>query len=389
VDNVKLFSGKSRVKEMGIISVVLIITLSFGLFFYINGVTETSVRSNLFEEQKQRQIQSTETIAKNIGSDINLVIFTMEGLADSIDMQGGNFATGDAKDLLESKYDQFSALTNINRLFVVDKNDVVIFSVAPPGFETILGNDLSQRDWVKETRANLKPVIASGYESQGIYRVIMTIPVIDRDSKQYLGLIGTSIPTDQFFSQFGKLNNVSSQSMIVLDGDGTVLEHGEKRNLEGKNFFSEDVQSYINHNGALNNLTKGLLTGVAGQGIYDSGRGERFLAQSPVLVKGEPTLFVQTVTPESSIYSNVEGILFGERVKMLSLIGGTSVAILVLIILLIKWNSTLNVEVHRKAKELVESERRARELEESNENMKIYLEEVMKEVSRFRNQGYE
>ena len=384
----KLFFGRPKVKEMGIISVVLIIALSFGLFFYINGVTETSVRSNLFEQQKQRQIQSTETIAKNIGSDINLVIFTMEGLADSIDMQRGDFATRDTKELLDSKYDQFSALTNINRLFVVDKNDVVIFSLAPPGYETILGDDLSQRNWVNETRATLKPVITSGYESQGIYRIIITIPVVERDTKQYLGLIGTSIPTDQFFSQFGKLNNVSSQSMIVLDGDGTVLEHGEKRNLEGKNFFSEDVQSDINHNAVLNNLTKRLLTGAHGQGIYDSGRGERFLAQSPVLVKGEPTLFVQTITPEASIYSNVDEILFGERVKMLSLIGGTSVAILVLIILLVKWNSTLNIEVQRKSEELLESERKARDLENSNEAMKIYLEEVLDEVKGFRNQDY-
>jgi hypothetical protein len=41
---------------------------------------------------------------------------------------------------------------------------------------------------------------------------------------------------------------------------------------------------------------------------------------------------------------------------MLSLIGDTSVAILVLIVLLIKWNATLNIEVQRKTKELIESE---------------------------------
>jgi hypothetical protein len=33
--------------------------------------------------------------------------------------------------------------------------------------------------------------------------------------------------------------------MIVLDGDGTVLEHGEKRNLEGKNFFNDDLTLII------------------------------------------------------------------------------------------------------------------------------------------------
>jgi cache domain-containing protein len=383
----KRLSGNLKVKELGIISVVLIIVLSLGLFFYINDVTRSSVRSNLFEQQNQRQIQYTETIAKNIGSDINLVIFMMEGLADSIDMQKGDFSTGDAKELLESKYDQLSTLTNINRLFVVDKNGIVTFSLAPAGFDTLLGDDLSQRNWVKETRENLKPVISSGYESQGIYRIILTIPVVERNTRDYLGLIGTSIPSDQFFSQFGKLNNVSSQSMTVLDGDGTILEHGEKRSLEGKNFFGIDVQDYINHDRALNNLTKTLLMGATSQGMYDSRRGETLLAQSPVLVKGEPTLFVQTATPVVSIFSNLEEILFDERVKTLSLIGGTSVAILVLIILLLKWNSTLNIEVQRKTKELIESERRARELENSNEAMKEYLEEALEEVKGFRSQS--
>jgi hypothetical protein len=71
---------------------------------------------------------------------------------------------------------------------------------------------------------------------------------------------------------------------------------------------------------------------------------------------------------------------------MLSLIGGTSVAVLVLITLLVKWNSTLNIEVQRKSKELLGSERKARDLENSNEAMKIYLEEVLEEVKGFRNQ---
>jgi hypothetical protein len=375
----KLFSGK--VKELGIVSIVIIVGLSLGLFFYINSLTETNLRSNLFEQQQQRQIQSTYTVAKNIGSDLNLVVFMMEGLADSVDLQQGDFATPQAKDLLEEKYRQFSTLTNIHRLFLVDRNNIVLFSLAPTGYQTLLGDDLSQRDWVQGTRTTLEPVFTSGYENQGIYRIIITIPVLDRITNEYLGLIGTSIPTGPFFAQF---RDLGYQSMVVLDKNGTVLEHGEKKSLEGQNFFSDVVQSYTNYDETLNNFTGRLLKGSAGYDTLDYGSGESLLVQSPVLVKGEPTLFIQTVTPMSSVYSNLEEVLFSERVKTLTLLGGASAAILVLIIMLVKWNTTLNKEVQRKTDELIESERMARELENSNETMKVYLEEVLKEVKGYK-----
>jgi hypothetical protein len=375
----KLFSGK--VKELGIVSIVIIVGLSLGLFFYINSLTETNLRSNLFEQQQQRQIQSTYTVAKNIGSDLNLVVFMMEGLADSVDLQQGDFATPQAKDLLEEKYRQFTTLTNIHRLFLVDRNNIVLFSLAPTGYQTLLGDDLSQRDWVQGTRTTLEPVFTSGYENQGIYRIIITIPVLDRITNEYLGLIGTSIPTGPFFAQF---RDLGYQSMVVLDKNGTVLEHGEKKSLEGQNFFSDVVQSYTNYDETLNNFTGRLLKGSAGYDTLDYGSGESLLVQSPVLVKGEPTLFIQTVTPMSSVYSNLEEVLFSERVKTLTLLGGASAAILVLIIMIIKWNTTLNKEVQRKTDELIESERMARELENSNETMKVYLEEVLKEVKGYK-----
>jgi Cache domain len=375
----KLFSGK--VKELGIVSIVIIVGLSLGLFFYINSLTETNLRSNLFEQQQQRQIQSTYTVAKNIGSDLNLVVFMMEGLADSVDLQQGDFATPQAKDLLEEKYRQFTTLTNIHRLFLVDRNNIVLFSLAPTGYQTLLGDDLSQRDWVQGTRTTLEPVFTSGYENQGIYRIIITIPVLDRITNEYLGLIGTSIPTGPFFEQF---RDLGYQSMVVLDKNGTVLEHGEKKSLEGQNFFSDVVQSYTNYDETLNNFTGRLLKGSAGYDTLDYGSRESLLVQSPVLVRGEPMLFIQTVTPTSSVYSNLEEILFSERVKALTLLGGASAAILVLIIMLVKWNTTLNKEVQRKTDELIESERMARELENSNEAMKVYLEEVLKEVKGYK-----
>ena len=82
----------------------------------------------------------------------------------------------------------------------------------------------------------------------------------------------------------------------------------------------------------------------------------------------KPTYFVQVVTPTTQIYSDVNGLLSIEDVKMFTLLGGTFAAISVLIILLFKWTGILNTEVKRRTKELDISNS---QLALANEKLKI------------------
>jgi signal transduction histidine kinase len=111
-----------------------------------------------------------------------------------------------------------------------------------------------------------------------------------------------------------------------------------------------------------------LLEGVPGNAVYDFGIGERLNTGYPILVQGKPTYFVSAVTPTSAIYSQINGVIFTERIEMFSLLAGTTAAIVVLIIFLIKWSSNLNNEVKRKT----------RELNESNKQLNTLTEELKK-----------
>ena len=77
----RLFLGK--VKQIGIISIISIVILSYGLFFYVQGITENNVKNSLFEQQKDRQLESVIGVSQNIESDINLMILMLDGLANS------------------------------------------------------------------------------------------------------------------------------------------------------------------------------------------------------------------------------------------------------------------------------------------------------------------
>ena len=365
------FLGK--VKQVGVISIISIVVLSYGLFFYVQGITENNVRSSLFEQQKDLQLESVRSISRNIESDINLVMLMLDGLAGSFYFQQGELYSEATKKLMEEKYQQFS--TTVDRLFVLDKKDIVTLSITQRGSETFVGNDLSLREWVSESKNRLEPVFSNGFERQGIYTIFITHPIVNRDSKEYIGMVVTSIPTVKFFSHYGNVKDSGTPFLVAYDKNGIILANGANEDLVGESFFEPAVQNFIEQDKTLNNLTRSLLSGYSGHGVYDYGRGERLTTQSAISIDREPIFSIQLVTPSAQIYAQINQVLFTERMKMFSLLAGTSAAVVVLIVFIIKWSSSLDREVKRRTTELKESNER---LALANEQLKLQ-EKMQKE----------
>ena len=366
-------------RRIGIVSVILILSLSFGLFIYYQNIAEESIRYNFIEEEKKRQFESTKTVSNHIESDLNRVIAMLDGLANSKYLQEENLTGNELEALLKEKYDDYHGI--INRLFVIDKDGVVRMSFAPKGSETFLSKDLSLRPWVEGTKSNRSLTTSGGFERQGNYVVFIAYPIINRESDQYIGIIGASIPTVPFFAKYGNVELGDRQFLVAFDKSGTILANGVDRKLVGQNFFGSYVQDFINYNPVLNNLTRSLLMGNPGNAIYDYGRGERLNTQYPINIGDRTEFFIQIVTPTDQIHSLIQRAISSENLRMLTLFALTFVAVAVLIIILVKWNSTLRKEVEKKTREIFEIERRRREMEESYEYMKEYLNEVMGEVN--------
>lgn len=366
-------------RRIGIVSVILILSLSFGLFIYYQNIAEESIRYNFIEEEKKRQFESTKAVSNHIESDLNRVIAMLDGLANSKYLQEENLTGNELEALLKEKYDDYHGI--INRLFVIDKDGVVRMSFAPKGSETFLSRDLSLRPWVESTKSNRSLTTSGGFERQDTYVVFIAYPIINRESDQYIGIIGVSIPTVPFFAKYGNVELGDRQFLVAFDKSGTILANGVDRKLVGQNFFGSYVQDFINYNPVLNNLTRSLLMGNPGNAIYDYGKGERLNTQYPINIGDRTEFFIQIVTPTDQIHSLIQRAISSENLRMLTLFALTFVAVAVLIIILVKWNSTLRKEVEKKTREIFEIERRRREMEESYEYMKEYLNEVMGEIN--------
>jgi signal transduction histidine kinase len=355
-----------KIREIGVISIILIIIFSFGLLVYIQNITEQDIKQNLFLQQKQRQISSTQGISMHIGSDMNLVVSMLDGLANSLYLQQAIY-NDNARKMVDDKYSQFKGI--IDGLFVLDKNNILTISYSKSGSQSNLGADYSFRGWVEDTRLTLRPVFSDGFDRQDTYTIFISYPIVSGQTGQYLGLIATSIPSQPFFSQYAQFGNIHSQFLVAYNKYGAMLANGLSKTFVGENFFGNYTQQFIHHNPTLNNLTRNLLAGNSGFGVYDYGRGERLNTQYPIFVNGQPIYFIQVVTPTTEITSQMKGLLATENSKMFMLLGCTIAAISVLIILLMKWTSSLDMEVKRRTKELDESNK---QLALANEQLTIH-----------------
>ena len=339
-----------RIYKIGIVSVISIVIFSFALFYYIQTVTENNVQSNLITEQIDRQRAASKSLSQHIGSDLTLVMTVLDGLTSSGYIQAGDINSEKTNQLIQEKYKIIDDV--IDKIFVLDKNDMVTSGLSQSSTDEYLGADFSQREWVKEAKRDLKPVFSKGFERQGIYTIYIGVPVINRDNNQYMGLIGATIPTEKFFARYGNVHDVNSQFLVIYDKNGTILAVGADRNLVGENFFGTTVQNFIGHNEILNNLTGSLLKGHPNYGVYDYGRSDRINTGQPILVQNTPTYFLQIVTPTKAIFSKISDTLFTDRLKGYSLLVSVFASVGSLVIFLLKWNNTMEKEVIKRTNAL-------------------------------------
>lgn len=383
-----MFFSLPRIYKIGILSVITIVIFSFALFYFIQSVTESSVRSNLLAEQIDRQRTATRSLSQHIGSDLTLVMTVLDGLTNSIYLQQGEIYSEKAKSVMEDKYEtindkEYQTINEIvDKIFVLDNNDVVTAGLSQAGANQYLGADFSQREWVKEAKRDLKPVFSKGFERQGIYTIYIAVPIINQENNQYMGLIGASIPTEKFFARYGNVHDINSQFLVIYDKNGTILAVGADRSLVGKNFFGKTVQNFIAHNEILNNLTRTLLSGNSTYAIYDYGRTERINTAQPILVQNTPTYFLEVVTPTKEIFSKIGETLFTERLKGYSLLVAVFASVAALTIFLLKWSNIMEKEVIKRTNALNKSNVKLGVMSQDLRNSNLSLQKANEQLSQ-------
>src|SRR5215211_3426188 len=356
----RIFASNTR--KVTILSIVLIIAVSYGLFFYLQNNTETNIRKSLFEQQKERQIESAKSLSSHIGSDLDLICSKLELLANSYTLQQGNLVGNKTIEALKKAYHQINSITPVDRLFILDKNNIGISSIAIEDLPRYVGVNFSYREWVRETKDMLMPLFSNGFEGRdSTYRIAITFPIINENTGEYMGLVGASLPTIPFFEHYGNIYDIKSQYLAVLDKKAVQLIHPVKSFI-GISFFSDHTQQAMGHNEIHNNIIRTVMSGKPHSDTYEFRNEERINTGYPIVVRSKPEYYVFIITPTSTIFPQVNDVIYMHRIEIFSLLAGVTIAVAVLIVFLIKWNTTLNNEVKKRTKEL----------ETANEQLKVH-----------------
>ena len=155
-------------------------------------MTEDSIKQSLFEQQRHRQLDSNKAVSQHIVSDIGSILANLKVVANSVFVQQGNLTGNKTEQILGEVYNDIRQLVGkTDILYILDKNDIIRLAASNEADQsTFVGADISFRDFVIQTKSTLEPVFSSGLSSlDGIYRIFITYPIIDRETGQYEGLI--------------------------------------------------------------------------------------------------------------------------------------------------------------------------------------------------------
>jgi signal transduction histidine kinase len=377
--NKKNLLQKFTMKRIVIFFALIIISISFTLFFYFQQQSENRIKNTIFEQQLKEQTDKTKAIAEIIKSTLFLIKASLQGLAYSIYLQEGDFVSNNTHNLMENRFRQINEITPIDRLILLDKNGIAKMNIVSKGQKQYIGENFSGRELVQLTKKTLSSVLSNGYVgNDGKIKIGISYPIIlNNTEKKYIGLVGVIIPVSNFFKHFGNIYDINSQYLSVIDGKAVQLIH-PLQSLIGLPFFGNKSQNITGHNELLNNMAKSVMSGNPSSVIYAFKNGERLNTGYPIAVDKNAisrySLFI--ITPTSSIYSKINVGISMERSEMFSLIVGFTAAITILIIFLIRWNSSLDKEVKRRTSELEESNKQLSitntKLEAANDQLKVH-----------------
>ena len=375
--NGRSFEFHRNLPRIGVILVVSIIALSYGLYFLFQDTAESDIKQRLFEQERQQLLDANKAISQNIISDLDSILTKLKVIAVSPYIQEGEDtqAWDRSEPLVQEMYDETKELVGkTDGMFVIDKSGIIRVNALTEEEQkkqnTFVGTNISHREYVNQVKTTHEPVFSTGlFSLDGVYRMFIAYPILNGETNEYMGLVSASIPTVDFFSRFGNVYDVQSQYLIALDRNANHLTHGN-RELVGTNFFEETTQNSSKSSAAFNDLVDRVLASESGYTVYNSAEGERLATAYPVSVYGEqpPSYAVLITTTTSQIYSQIENILLGQRIETFALLGIITIAVILFTVFLFKWNSSLNAEVKRRTKELNESNRY---LSEANERLKV------------------
>jgi len=146
--------------------------------------------------------------------------------------------------------------------------------------------------------------------------ILATHPILDADGK-FMGLVGASLDINEFFQQYGNINDPDSEFLVIIGNDKKFISHPNPQFFE-KNIFSEALQAQLDSNGI--DLLETLFAENSSHGEYRLANQQKIASGQAVIIDGVPQYYVFVTTFVEEFYNQTDTILEQEKYSTILLI---------------------------------------------------------------------
>lgn len=129
-------------------------------------------------------------------------------------------------------------------IFVVDKNGVIVADTD----SNMIGKDINSRDYTKQTLSTKQPQISETIKSisTGAMIIVFTSPVIDPNTSNIIGFVGTSVFTGSLSDNIKKMkvSGTESSYAYLVDKSGNMIYHPNMSKI-GKQVDNNQIKEVV------------------------------------------------------------------------------------------------------------------------------------------------
>jgi len=335
-----MFEDKKKI--MWVVMIFVIIAIVILITIKIYSIEEENIKTSIIENQIEIQEIITKSISKNVSSEIENIVFELELLSNSNELQN-DIGTEESSKKIQETYNRINSISPTSQILAIDENFTVLSQVSQ-SHDSLIGatvNGLSEL-FELEKNSEFEPKILSIntllYDEP---EIAITHPIINEQNIP-TGLLLVTFASSEFFERHGNIYDIESQFLVVMDENHILLVHPNMENA-GKDFFDKDIQLQTQQNQLYNTHILNVLENNLSTIIFtlDDEIGERINSGIAVEINGKNEFMFAVVTPTQSINKEVDEIIFFGKIQTIFLLLST---ITVLLMFLLKRTQSFKKE---------------------------------------------
>ena len=320
-------------KELAWYGIIFAVIISLVIAtIQIYSIEEQNIKTSITENQIEIQEVIAKSIAKNISSEMELIIFELKNLSETSQIQEDT-GTAESSKMIAGTFLRINSISPTAQILALDE-EFIVLSQASKNHESFVGakvKGLSELIDLETNSLDTDPKILSIntllFDEP---EIAITYPIFN-EAKNQTGTLLVTFASSEFFKRHGNIYDVESQFLTVTDENHVRLIYPNNENFEESSL--EYAPKYAD-DPILNAHIQLISEGNISTAIFslDDDIGERISTGIPVKVNNKIEFLFAVVTPTQSINKEIDEIIFVTQVQSIFLLLSTIVVLLALLV---------------------------------------------------------